>query len=74
MAGFSSGDRGRSFQVLFVISSVEDYNTRIINSADDRLDFVTKTGGPVLTINADKVGIGAMEPKAKLHVDGDMKV
>jgi hypothetical protein len=53
----------------FFTGSVEDFNTRLINAADDRLDFVTKSGGPVLSIKAGNVGIGTTSPGAKLVVN-----
>ena len=47
----------------------QDYNVRLINAADNRLDVVTEAGGPVLSVQADKVGIGTTSPAAKLVVD-----
>jgi hypothetical protein len=36
----------------------QDYNVRIVNIADNRLDFVTNSGGTVMSINQASVGIG----------------
>jgi hypothetical protein len=56
------------------LGSVQDYNARIINAANNRLDFVTESGGMVLSINNGNVGIGTNNPIAKLEVMGDLKV
>jgi hypothetical protein len=40
----------------------------VINTADNRLDVVTALGGPVVSIQTDKMGIGTTTPEAKLVV------
>src|SRR5215510_4135635 len=53
----------------FGLGAAQDYNVRLINTADNRLDVVTALGGPVLSIQADKIGIGTLSPAAKLVVN-----
>jgi len=53
----------------FGLGAAQDYNVRLINTADNRLDVVTALGGPVLSIQADKIGIGTLSPDAKLVVN-----
>jgi hypothetical protein len=52
------------------LAVAEDFNIRLINAADDRLDFRTDTA-TVMTINGSNVGIGTITPLALLHVSGD---
>lgn len=52
----------------FGIGFAQDYNVRLINAANNRLDFVTEAGGPVWSMNMDKIGIGTTTPAAKLVV------
>src|SRR5262249_8261992 len=53
----------------FGLGAAQDYNVRLINTADNRLDVVTALGGPVLSIQANKIGIGTLSPAAKLVVN-----
>jgi hypothetical protein len=54
--------------------SGEDFNARLINSQNRRLDFITRLDGTVLSLNAGNVGIGTTNtPAAKLEVNGDIK-
>src|SRR5262245_35590657 len=53
----------------FGLGAAQDYNVRLINTADNRLDVVTALGGPVLSVQADKIGIGTLSPAAKLVVN-----
>jgi hypothetical protein len=50
------------------LGSVQDYNVRLINAANNRLDFVTEAGGTVLSINGSNVGIGTLDSKGKLSI------
>lgn len=49
----------------------QDYNARIINAADNRLDFITRSGGTALSIKGDLVGLGTPEPLHLLHLYKD---
>lgn len=53
----------------FGLGLAQDFNVRLINAADNRLDFVTESGGPVWSMNTDKIGIGTTSPAAKLVVN-----
>jgi hypothetical protein len=53
----------------FGLGAAQDYNVRLLNAADNRLDVVTALGGPMLSIQADKIGIGTTTPGAKLVVN-----
>src|SRR5262249_28466274 len=50
----------------FGLGASQDFNVRLINTADNRLDVVTALGGTVLSMQTDKIGIGTMTPEAKL--------
>ena len=52
----------------FGTGAAQDFNVRLINPANNHLDVVTEAGGPVLSVHADKVGIGTTSPAAKLVV------
>lgn len=52
------------------IGAAEDYNFRLINIGNDRLDF-TNTLGTTMTVNGSNVGIGTTGPSQKLHVVGN---
>ena len=52
----------------FGTGAAQDFNVRLINPANNQLDVVTEAGGPVLSVHADKVGIGTTSPAAKLVV------
>ena len=54
----------------FGTGAAQDYNTRIINGATSRLDFVTASGGTVMSVNASFVGIGTTAPAYPLDVQG----
>jgi hypothetical protein len=56
----------------FGTGSPQDWNARIINSGNNRLDFVTTSAA--LTINGGNVGIGTTAPTAKLDINGTIKV
>jgi len=53
----------------FGLGAAQDYNVRLLNAADNRLDVVTASGGPVVSIQTDKMGIGTTTPRAKLVVN-----
>src|SRR5437016_2327453 len=53
----------------FGMGAAQDFNVRLINTADNQLDVVTAAGGPVVSIQTDKVGIGTPTPGAKLVVN-----
>src|SRR5215510_11923492 len=53
----------------FGLGAAQDYNVRLINTADNQLDIVTASGGPVLSVQGDKIGIGTPSPDAKLVVN-----
>jgi hypothetical protein len=53
----------------FGLGAAQDFNVRLINPANNHLDVVTEAGGPVLSVHADKVGIGTTSPAAKLVVN-----
>ncbi len=55
----------------FGTGAAQDNNVRIINSANNRLDFSTASDGNVLTVNSANVGIGVIGPLSKLHISGD---
>src|SRR5688572_2276263 len=52
----------------FGTGAAQDFNVRLINPTNSHLDVVTEVGGPVLSVHADKVGIGTTSPGAKLVV------
>jgi hypothetical protein len=52
----------------FGLGAAQDYNVRLLNAADNRLDVVTALGGTVLSVQGDKIGIGTLSPAAKLVV------
>ncbi|RDD52179.1 hypothetical protein BA065_03040, partial [Nanoarchaeota archaeon NZ13-N] len=56
------------------VESSQDYNVRIQNAGNNRLDIITASSGTVLTINTDKVGIGTTSPSYKLEVAGDIGI
>jgi hypothetical protein len=47
----------------------EDFNVRIINMANNRLDFATNSAGTVMSINGSNVGIGTTGPGTKLDIN-----
>jgi hypothetical protein len=49
----------------------QSYNARIINQADARLDFLTASGGTVMTLSGNAVGIRNASPVAALDVGGE---
>src|SRR5439155_5395471 len=53
----------------FGLGAAQDFNVRLINPADNRLDVVTALGGTVLSVQGDKMGIGTTTPGAKLVVN-----
>jgi hypothetical protein len=53
----------------FGLGAAQDYNVRLLNAVDNRLDVVTASGGPVVSIQTDKMGIGTTTPGAKLVVN-----
>ena len=53
---------------------IQDFNTRITNAANNRLDFVTNSNGTVMSVSGANVGIGTISPAAKLAVNGSMVV
>jgi hypothetical protein len=55
----------------FGTGSAQDYNIRMINSANNRLDIATNSSGNVLTVSGANVGIGTTVPSGKLHIVGD---
>lgn len=66
----------------FGVGQAEDYNFRVMNSQDHRLDFVAKSGDVILSLDGTGVtpgaigaalkggnlGIGIVAPNSKLHV------
>src|SRR5215510_7664143 len=52
----------------FGLGATQDFNVRLINPADNRLDVVTALGGTVVSVQGDKIGIGTTTPGAKLVV------
>jgi hypothetical protein len=52
----------------FGLGAAQDFNVRLINTADNRLDVITASGGPVLSVQGDKMGIGTTTPGANLVV------
>ena len=57
----------------FGTGSAQDFNTRIINAANNRLDFVTNSGGTIMSVNGSNVGIGTTSPSQKLDVSGNVQ-
>ena len=57
----------------FGTGSAQDFNTRIINAANNRLDFVTSSGGTIMSINGSSVGIGTTAPSTQLHTTGTVR-
>src|SRR4029450_12505139 len=57
----------------FGLGAAQDFNVRLINPADNRLDVITALGGTVVSIQTDKVGIGTLAPTQKLDVVGTVK-
>src|SRR5215475_33227 len=53
----------------FGLGAAQDFNVRLINPDDNRLDVVTALGGAVLSVQGDKMGIGTTTPGAKLVVN-----
>jgi hypothetical protein len=53
----------------FGLGAAQDFNVRLINTADNRLDVVTALGGTVLSVQGDKIGIGTLSPATKLVVN-----
>lgn len=53
--------------------SGQDYNVRVINSANNRLDVITGSG-TALTVSGANVGIGTAAPGAALDVKGTVRL
>lgn len=53
----------------------QDFNARIINSGNNQLDFATNSGGTVLSVKDNMVGIGTSNPSSlyKLSVAGGIR-
>jgi hypothetical protein len=51
----------------------QDFNFRIINFADNRLDFASAGQGTFVTFNAGRVGIGTTAPGEELDVVGNVR-
>lgn len=49
-------------------AAVQDFNMRIINNANNRLDFAQSGNVPVMTLNNLKVGIGTINPYEALQI------
>jgi hypothetical protein len=47
---------------------VQNYNVRIINSDNNRMDFVTSSGGAVMSVVGSNVGIGTSAPISPLNI------
>jgi len=52
--------------------SAQDYNVRLQNFANNRFDICTSSNGLVFTVNGGSVGIGTVNPTAKLEVAGNI--
>ena len=64
------GTNGKTPYINFHLGtgSAEDFNMRVINSQNRRLDFVTQLDGTMLSLNAGNVGIGTANARTQLHV------
>jgi hypothetical protein len=56
----------------FGTGSAQDFNARIINAANNRLDITTNAGG-ILSLNGTNVGVGTTAPAQKLDVSGNVQ-
>lgn len=55
-------------------STAQDFNARIINSANNRLDFSTGGNPVAMSMVGSSIGIGTTSPTAKLDVNGTANV
>jgi hypothetical protein len=53
----------------FGLGAAQDFNVRLMNTADNRLDVITALGGTVVSLQGDKMGLGTTTPGAKLVVN-----
>lgn len=56
----------------FGTGAAQDYNTRIINAANNRLDIATNTGG-IVSLNNTNFGVGTTTPAQRLDVSGNVQ-
>ncbi len=56
----------------FGTGSAQDYNARIINAANNRIDVTTSSGG-VLSVNGTNIGVGTTSPAQRLDVAGNVR-
>ncbi|GIV27156.1 MAG: hypothetical protein KatS3mg027_0970 [Bacteroidia bacterium] len=56
----------------FGTGSAQDYNARIINAANNRID-ITNAGGGILSVNGANIGVGTTSPAQRLDVAGNVQ-
>jgi len=56
----------------FGTGGAQDFNARIINAANNRLDITTNAGG-LLSLNGTNVGVGTAAPAQRLDVSGNVQ-